>query len=159
MSANGELFIDGYLRETAMEVGLFDNEEEHIITPSAYYDIWSDKDIELEGEVEIDDALEGKGNSLKWRGVLVADEDGTTFELVSLERGGVVIQILNDYTRAKGDWIHQLQPIIVDLLDGEPKLVKADVEWLMPILQAKIEFYHGLITREEYETILNNTER
>ena len=56
------------------------------------------------------------------------------------------------------DWYVHLQPIVKDFLDGEPELTEEDVDWLMPILRAKIEFYNGLITQEEYDTIINNTD-
>jgi len=59
----------------------------------------------------------------------------------------------------KRDWIHQLQPIVVEFLDGESKLVEEDVEWLIPILEAKIRYFNGLMSEAEYETILYNTER
>lgn len=158
MSANGEYFI-GYLQEIAIQEGMFNPNEEQLITPEGYTGIWREQDIPTEGSAEVDDAVEDiEGITLKWEGVHIWDDDEVRFVITSLERNGVKIPVL-DPIRAKGDWIHQLQPIVLDLLDGEPKLVKEDVEWLMPILKAKIEYFNGLIGKAEYETILHNTER
>lgn len=46
----------------------------------------------------------------------------------------------------------------MDLLDGEPTLSKEDVDWVMPILRAKIEYHNGLISEVEYNEILNDSD-
>jgi hypothetical protein len=152
MSANGELFI-GQLQDEALSLGLFDVDVDHIEVPVGYYNMWSDSDIPESDEIEL-----GDGTFLSFTGYYEYDDEFSLYVITSVTRDNVTKQALND-KRAKGDWIHQLQPIVLDLLDGEPKLVADDVEWLMPILKAKIEYYNGLIGKAEYETILHNTER
>lgn len=52
------------------------------------------------------------------------------------------------------NWITQLQPIIDEYGEGEP-LDGDDVDRLVEILRAKINFNQGNITEEEYELLLN----
>ena len=54
------------------------------------------------------------------------------------------------------DWIEFLTPIIDDVKDGEKKnLTKVDVDFIMAICRAKIEFKEGLINEEIYNNIIN----
>jgi len=152
MSANGEYFI-GQLAEEASDLGLLDLQEEHLETPDGYYDIWSYQDIPESDSFDIDG-----GGVLSYTGYYQHDDEFPEFVITSITRDGKTKQCLTD-KRAKGDWIHQLQPIVLDLLDGEKQLVEEDVEWLMPILEAKIRYFNGLMSEAEYETILHNTER
>ena len=56
------------------------------------------------------------------------------------------------------DYIEYLEPIIEDVKDGKEKLTKEDVDYLMGIIRAKIEFHEDLITEDEYITIIHNTD-
>jgi hypothetical protein len=152
MSANGEYFIED-LQEKASKLGLLDLEEESIATPSDYYHIWSYRYIPESDSFDIDG-----GGVLSYTGYYQHDEEFPEFVITTITRDGKTKQCLTDKW-AKGDWIHQLQPIVLDLLDGEKQLVEEDVEWLMPILEAKIRYFNGLMSEAEYETILHNTER
>ena len=57
-----------------------------------------------------------------------------------------------------GDYIDHLRPIIFDLRDDKEKLDSEDVDYLMVIIRAKIEYHEGLITKEKYEEIINDTD-
>jgi len=52
------------------------------------------------------------------------------------------------------DWITQLTPIILEYGENEP-LDGDDVDRLIEILRAKINFHQGNITEEEYNSILD----
>ena len=54
------------------------------------------------------------------------------------------------------DYIEYLKPIIDDLKDGEPKLTQDDVDGLMKVIRAKVEFHEGLICEEKYKTAINS---
>jgi len=149
MSAKGEYFIED-LKEQASREGLFDVDQDYLETPEGYYDMWRVSDIPTSGSFELED-----GDILSYEGYYQHDDEFPEFIITSITRNGVTKGF---YNRAEGDWISYLQPIVLDMLDGEPKLTKEDVDWLMPILRAKIEFHNGLITEEEYEIILNNTD-
>ena len=142
MSANGELFIQENLQEEAKKLGLLGSQEQ-LVVDMGYYDIWSDKDIPL--------------GTLKYTGKVVYndEEDNAVFLIQTVERNGVVKWSESLPEKPTGDWLQHLIPIIVDLKDGEPKLSLDDVDWLMPVLRAKIEFHEGLISEEEYIKILN----
>ena len=60
-------------------------------------------------------------------------------------------------TEKQVDYIEHLKPIIEDVKDGEDKLCQEDVDFIMTIIRAKIEFSEGLITESEYTDIMNNT--
>jgi hypothetical protein len=55
------------------------------------------------------------------------------------------------------DYIDYLKPIIKDVKDGSKEpLTQDDVNFIMSVCRAKIEFHEGLITQEQYETCMNN---
>lgn len=51
-------------------------------------------------------------------------------------------------------WIEQLQPIIDEYGEGEP-LDEDDVDRLIEIIRAKINFNQGNITEDEYNSLLD----
>jgi len=61
--------------------------------------------------------------------------------------------------RAKGDWLEYLLPIVNDFKDGKESLTGEDVDWLMTTLRCKIEYNEGLITKDEYELVMNDLDR
>ena len=70
------------------------------------------------------------------------------------------MKLKNKLENAKGDWIEYLKPIINDYLDtceGD-KMSQTDVDWLITILRAKIEYSQGLVSSDEYLRIINNIE-
>jgi len=157
MSANGELFIQENLQEETKKLGLLGSQEQ-LVVDMGYYDIWSDKDIPLTDTVIIEDTDTGEQlGTLKYTGKVVYndEEDNAVFLIQTVERNGVVKWSESLPEKPTGDWLQHLIPIIVDLKDGEPKLSLDDVDWLMPVLRAKIEFHEGLISEEEYIKILN----
>ena len=56
------------------------------------------------------------------------------------------------------DYIEYLKPIIEDVKDGSTEpLTSDDVDFIMKVCRAKIEYHEGLISKEEYLTIINDT--
>jgi len=154
MSSKGELFIREDLTSEAERLGLFDVEDDYMLVPKKYYKIWDAMQIPTKDKILLED-----DSYLEFTGKGKVDGDGySEYHILSITRNGVT-KLTNgeEYIDPK-DWYFHLQPIVEDLLDGEPKLTRADVDYLMPILRAKIEFFNGLISKEDYETILNNTD-
>lgn len=53
------------------------------------------------------------------------------------------------------DYIEYLQPIIEDVKDNKKtNLTKNDVDYIINIIRAKIEFHENLISLDEYEKII-----
>jgi len=159
MSANGELFIQGNLSETASDSGMLDLHKEQLIVPDSYYDIWREQEIPRTKAIKIEDADTGEPlGELTYSGKFIWDEDGYhEFMVESIERDGKKKWVGKE--KAKGDWMEQLLPIVNAFKDGEESLTTEDVDWLMTTLRCKIEYNEGLITKEEYDTILNDFER
>jgi hypothetical protein len=158
MSAYGEYFIGEDLAEASRALGLIKPNEE-LILPSGYYGIYDARDMKPD-TISIRDRDNGDAKGkLSFTGVVRYDEDtGNYYDIKTLKRDDG--DELDAVTGHKvGDWLIHLQPIIDNLKDGEPKLTSTDVDWLMDTLRAKVEFVEGLITEEEYTTILNDMER
>jgi len=159
MSANGELFIQGNLSETASDSGMLDLHKEQLIVPDSYYDIWREQEIPRTKAIKIEDADTGEPlGELTYSGKFIWDEDGYhEFMVESIERDGVTKWVSEE--TSKGDWMQVLMPIINEMKDGEPTLDQESVDWMMTTIRAKVEFQVGLITKEEYELIIWDTER
>jgi hypothetical protein len=55
------------------------------------------------------------------------------------------------------NYIDYIQPMIDDLKDGvDEPLTERDVDGLMNVIRAKVELKEGLITEEEYTTLLHS---
>jgi hypothetical protein len=160
MSANGELFIQGNLSETASDSGMVDLKKEKLIVKDYHYDIWRESDIPEMDSIQIEDCDSGELlGTLEYKARYIHDaEDGFhETEVIELARDGKTVNL----EVAKGDWIDQLNPIINDYLgtcEGET-MSQEDSDWLMTTLRAKVEFNQGLITKDEYELIMNDLDR
>ena len=159
MSANGELFIQGNLSETASDSGMLDLHKEQLVVPDSHYDIWREQEIPTTDTIQIKDANTGEPlDELKYSGKFIWNDGGYhEFRVESIERYGKKKWVGEE--KAKGDWMEQLLPIVNAFKDGEESLTTEDVDWLMTTLRCKIEYNEGLITKEAYDTILNDFER
>lgn len=153
MSTIGEYFIEE-LKKVSENLGMYNSEEEYMETPKEFQEISRTKDLPKTGKVFIGDSLDEEVEYLHFKieHTVVGGELG--YEIVDLKREN------NNFTFSKEvvDYIEYLKPILVDFKDGEPKLTQDDVDYLMMVLRAKIEFYEGVISKEEYETLVNKTE-
>ena len=150
MSAIGELFVEE-LQNLASDNGLIQLDYEVLEIEEGMYELWDVKYLPTIGRVPIMGESDEE-EFLEYELVLTVDEDGdVTYNILKISRDGkeVILQ-----PSGQVDYIEYLKPIINDLKDGEDKLFKEDVDYLMPILRAKIELHEGLITREEYDEIM-----
>lgn len=160
MSANGELFITENLSDTASNAGLLNLKRESLVVKDYHYDIWREADIPEIDSIDIEDSSTGELlGTLEYRARYKHDSEGGYHETIIVEVGRGDVKKWVDVERAKGDWMIHLQPIVNDFKDGEESLTSEDVDWLMTTLRCKIEYNEGLISKEKYDTILNDFER
>lgn len=157
MSAYGEYFIHEDLSEAARSLGLL-KPNEQLVLPDGYYGIYDARNMTNDTvKIEDIDTGEAKGE-LTFTGEVNYDEDtGNYYDIKTIERDGVNLDAVTGHK--VGDWLIHLQPILDDFKDGESTITSEDVDWLMTTLRAKVEYVEGLISEEEYTTILNDIER
>ena len=159
MSAFGELFIGEDLTETARKLGIL-KPNEKLIIPDGYYGLYDPRDMSGDTIKIVDGVEDDDLDELSFTGEITWDEDcGYEFKIETITRNNVAIDVASGYT--VGDWLINLKPIIDDFKnsDGVEQLTSEGVDWLMDTLRAKVEFVEGLISEEEYTTILSDMER
>lgn len=146
-------FINVTLTETASDLGIIDPKGEKLIIEDVFKQYGGLKDIPKSSMVRIKDKTNGITlGHLYFNGMYKSTDGRKRYVIHSITRGDKTV-----YVRTV-DWMDYLQPIVEDFKDGADHLTSSDIDWLMVVLRAKIDYSQGLISKDEYAMIINDTE-
>lgn len=146
-------FINVTLTGTAWKMDLFDPENESLVIGDEFKHYRGLMEIPDRGSVQIRDRHNGNIlGQMFFKGTYKSTDGKKRYVIHSITRGDITRHV------QQIDWMEYLEPIVEDFKDGSDHLTSSDVDWLMVVLRAKIDFNQGLISKVEYDMIINDTE-